>query len=55
MKYVVENSKKLYEKIREKINKSKVYNTYNKLFPYAFFCSSLLALPSIYLLKNKLK
>ena len=55
VKYVVENSKKLYEKIREKINKSKVYNTYNKLFPYAFFCSSLLALPSIYLLKNKLK
>ena len=55
VKYVVENSKKIYDEIKDKICKSKAYNSYNKIFPYAFFCSSIIALPSIYLFKKKLK
>ena len=55
VKYVVNCSKKLFQNIKDKVNNSKVYNTCNKLFPYAFFCSSILALPSIYIYKNKLK
>ena len=54
VRYIVEKSKKLFETIKDKINSSKVYNNYNKIFPYAFFCSSILFLPSIYICKNKL-
>ena len=55
VKYVIENSKKLYQTIKDKINKSKTYNSCVKIFPYAFFCSSILFLPSLYIYKNKLK
>ena len=55
VKYVAEKSKKLIKMIKDKVNNSKVYNTYNRLFPYAFFCSSILIVPSIYIYKNKLK
>ena len=55
VKYFVENTKKLIQYITNKISNSKAYNTYNKIFPYAFFCSSILFVPSIYICKNKLK
>ena len=55
VKYIVENSKTIYQAIKDKINNSKVYITCNKIFPYAFFCSSILILPSMYFFKNKLK
>ena len=55
VKYLVENTKKLIQNITNKISNSKAYNTYNKIFPYAFFCSSILLVPSIYICKNKLK
>jgi len=55
VKYVIENSKKLFQTIKDKVNNSKLYTSCNKLFPYAFFCSSILILPSIYICKNKLK
>ena len=55
VKFIVENTKKLIQNVTDKVNNSKAYNTYNKLFPYAFFCSSILFLPSIYICKNKLK
>ena len=55
VKYLVENTKKLIQNITNKISNSKAYNTYNKIFPYAFFCSSILFVPSIYICKNKLK
>ena len=55
VKYVIENSKKLFQTIQDKINNSKTYNTCVKIFPYAFFCSSILFLPSLYIYKNKLK
>ena len=55
VKYLVETTKKLIQNITNKISNSKAYNTYNKIFPYAFFCSSILFVPSIYICKNKLK
>ena len=55
VKYLVEITKKLIQNITNKISNSKAYNTYNKIFPYAFFCSSILFVPSIYICKNKLK
>ena len=55
VKYLVETTKKLIQNITNKISNSKAYNTYNKIFPYAFFCSSILLVPSIYICKNKLK
>ena len=55
VKYLVENTKKLIQNITNKISNSKAYNTYNKIFPYAFFCSSILLVPSMYICKNKLK
>ena len=55
VKYLFENTKKLIQNISNKISNSKAYNTYNKIFPYAFFCSSILLVPSIYICKNKLK
>jgi len=55
VRYFVEKSKKIIEDVNNKIKKSKIYNTYNKFFPYAFFCSSIFLLPSIYIFKNKLK
>ena len=55
VRYFVEKSKKIIEEVNNKIKKSKIYNTYNKFFPYAFFCSSIFLLPSIYIFKNKLK
>ncbi len=53
VKFVIENSNKLYNNINNKIKNSKAYNTYNKIFPFAFFCSSILILPSIYIFNNK--
>ena len=47
VKYLVETTKKLIQNITNKISNSKAYNTYNKIFPYAFFCSSILFVPSI--------
>ena len=55
VKYLVEITKKLIQNITNKISNSKAYNTCNKIFPYAFFCSSILFVPSIYICKNKLK
>ena len=52
-KFVIDNSNKLYKKFNDKINNSKAYKAYNKIFPYAFFCSSILIVPSMYLLKGK--
>ena len=55
VRYFVENSKKIIQEVSDKIKKSKIYISYNKFFPYAFFCSSIFLLPSIYIFKNKLK
>ena len=53
VKFFVENSNKIYKKIKNKITNSKAYDAYNKIFPYAFFSSSILLLPSIYILNGK--
>ena len=52
-RFVIDNGNKLYKKFNNKINNSKAYKAYNKIFPYAFFCSSILIVPSMYLLKGK--
>ena len=36
-KFVIEGSNKLYTNINNKFTNSKVYKTYNKIFPFAFF------------------
>ena len=53
VKFFVENSNKIYQKIKNKITNSKAYNAYNRIFPYAFFSSSILLIPSIYILNGK--
>ena len=55
VKYMVEYTKKIYKNIKEKITNSKTFIISNKVFPYAFFCSSILIMPSIYIFKNKFK
>ena len=52
-KFVIETSNKVYKNVNNKITNSKAYKAYNKIFPYAFFCSSILLVPSMYLLNGK--
>ena len=52
VKFAIEKSIKLYNNIKNKMTKSKVYNTYNNIFPYVFFSSSILIIPSMYLFKS---
>ena len=52
VKFAIEKSYKLYNNIKNKMTKSKVYNTYNNIFPYVFFSSSILIIPSMYLFKS---
>ena len=53
VKFVIDKGNKIYKKINDKINNSNAYKAYNKIFPYAFFCSSILVVPSMYLLNGK--
>ena len=55
VKYVLDKSIKLYNNIKNKITNSKAYDTYNQIFPYVFFSSSILLVPSFYLLKGRSK
>jgi len=54
-KFVIEKSNKLYKDTNDKITNSTAYKTCNKVFPFAFFCSSILILPSIYIANYKSK
>jgi hypothetical protein len=49
VKFVIEKSNKLYKDANDKIINSRAYKAYNKVFPFAFFCSSILIIPSIYI------
>jgi hypothetical protein len=48
-KFVIEKSNKLYKEANDKITNSRAYKAYNKIFPFAFFCSSILIIPSFYI------
>ena len=53
VKFVIDKGNKINKKINDKINNSNAYKAYNKIFPYAFLCSSILVVPSMYLLNGK--
>ena len=50
-KYLVDKLNKFNSNINEKFKSSKTYIMGKKIFPFAFFCSSILILPSIYIFK----
>ena len=54
-KIIIDKSNKLYKNINDKITNSNAYKAYNKIFPFAFFCTSILVLPSIYLFNHESK
>jgi len=54
-KFVIEKSNKLYKDSNDKIINSRAYKAYNKIFPFAFFCSSILIIPSIYIINYQSK
>ena len=54
-KFVIEKSNKIYKDSNDKIINSRAYKAYNKIFPFAFFCSSILIIPSIYIINYQSK